>query len=100
MISDQPSKIEDFLDDQDIILPEDELDIDYKNGYPDLASYTNFEEAFVKARTMNVENFWFNKNLYHTQLKEDTKLEVPLNPTENLDPNITDQDIQNNVIVD
>ena len=100
IINDSSSKMDNPLDIQDIEIFEEKLEIDYKDGYPDLASCIKFEDAFAKARMMNVENFWFNKNLYHTQLREDVPLETPSNSSENLDANITDQDIQNNLIID
>ena len=45
--------------------------ITYKNDHPVLTYLSGFSEAFMKARELNFENFWFNGDLYHTKLKED-----------------------------
>ena len=51
---------------------EDQSDdvITYKNEHPVLSYLSGFSEAFMKAREMDFENFWFNGDLYHTKLKE------------------------------
>ena len=56
---------------------EDQSDdaITYKNNHPVLSYLSGFSEAFMKAREMEFENFWFNGDLYHTKLKEDLNIE-------------------------
>ena len=47
----------------------------YKNDHPVLSYLSGFSEAFMKAREMEFENFWFNGDLYHTKLKEDLAID-------------------------
>ena len=53
------------------ILDQNDDVITYKNDHPVLTYLSGFSEAFMKARELNFENFWFNGDLYHTKLKED-----------------------------
>ena len=47
-----------------------EKSITYDGDNPILNHMSNFSEAFIKARSLESENFWFNDKLYHTKLKE------------------------------